>query len=188
MRRFSFNQPNMRSWMFRSGISADQTNEVSPAWVCVSWIAEGLPAASGNGHSSASGLQHRSPRQPKASDSVCEDDRVNWGYRPRQAVAGHTEFRRPVRPKAKNADVYRWCRKAYESWSSGLRDYGLARDLRVRQALFSPAPDEARVRRTAVESIIHVSKSINPCSFRLMCSRLSIRLHAPWLRQSRNLW
>ncbi|AZE47716.1 hypothetical protein C4K04_2032 [Pseudomonas chlororaphis] len=38
----------------------------------------------------------------------------------------------------------------------------------VLQAPFFPAPEEARVARTAVESIIQVSRSINPRSFNLM--------------------
>ena len=40
--------------------------------------------------------------------------------------------------------------------------------LRFFRLPFFPAPEEARVARTAVESIIQVSRSINPCSLSLM--------------------
>lgn len=50
---------------------------------------------------------------------------------------------------------------------------------------FLPAPDEARVALTAVESIHHVSKSIRPWALSLTCRRLSILLKVPWFRQSR---
>lgn len=40
--------------------------------------------------------------------------------------------------------------------------------LRFFRPPFFPAPEEARVARTVVESIIQVSRSINPCQFNLM--------------------
>ncbi len=60
---------------------------------------------------------------------------------------------------------------------------GPTHDPVVLQFPFFPVPEEARVARTAVESINQVSRSICPSRFNWMCKRSSIRSNVPSSRQ-----
>jgi hypothetical protein len=98
--------------------------------------------------------------------SVCGDDHTRLGYKHRSTTVGH-----------------RRCRRLARQWKTQRYAIGIAHPMNLRRQT-APATSErmilrffrplffqyqkTRVARTAVESIIQVSRSIIPCSFNLM--------------------
>ena len=168
MRRFSFSQPNIRSMILRCRYLIRSNSLGNPAWVCASCCAVESPVASDTGRSSDATLRRHSLCPPATIGSVCGGDCASWVCTPHRATVGRKQCSWPVRPTIETSAGRRWHRTAYGSWWSGRPGCARAPGLAVLQAPFFPAPEEARVASTAVESIIQVFRLINPYSLSLM--------------------